>query len=345
LKVGVNQFFNLKYIKMKRITINGLFIVLAVFILAACNKEENVLPKAGVENSKFEMLTIEEDIVSFESMDDFSEFLGKANEDNEFLSEFKEKFSGFKSNFDAYEAIDESQVEDILANPEKYKSFAKIVEENGDKYLEPIIDDVNIRSVLNDAGFLKIAGKYYKFTYETVFISDRLMDLKAGNSSRVGDVEAIEVDRGNGESMRMPNEDCRQDYVKRVKISNWPRIYRNIDCRFRGRLWTTNIGALYSGIGANTTHYVKTAGVWFRDNAPMLRLKYDVNYTQYTPLYGNIPLTDSFDSGEKSNERRIDETFQFCVSVSCTFSFDNANSYHSGRGDAGNNFWSCSLNM
>ncbi len=221
------------------------------------------------------------------------------------------------------------------------------MEDDGEKYLEPIIDDANIRSVLNEAGFVKIAGKYYKFTYETVFVSEKLSDLEVGNASRIANVESIEVERSNGESMRRPNEDCREDYTKRIYIGRFfgKKRYRNIDCRFRGRLWTTNIGNLYSGIGANTTHYVKTAGIWYRDNAPMLRLKYDVTFTQYTSTYGSLTSTESFDSGERSNERRIDETFEFCVNYSCNFSFDNANSYHSGRGDAGNNFWSCNLNI
>ncbi|SMG35172.1 hypothetical protein SAMN05661096_02309 [Marivirga sericea] len=329
---------------MKKITLHNYVLLLLVIVFASCNNEENVMPKTEAENSNFEKIVIEEGIVAFESMDDFSEFLKNANTKDEFLVEFEKQFSEFKSNFDAYEAINESQVEEMLSNPEKYSAFAKIVEDNGEKYLEPIVDDVNIRSVVNESGIVKIGKKYYKFTYERVFISEKLSDLENNTTGRLSNVETIEVIRGSGESLRMPNEDCRQDYTKRVKISNWPRIYRNINCRFRGRLWTVNIGSIYSGIGANSTHYVKTAGVWFRDKAPMLRLEYDVDYIQYFPTAGNIYLTDSFDSGEKSNVRRIDETFQFCVNASCNFSFDSADSYHSGRGDAGNS-WGCNLNI
>ncbi|WKV10647.1 hypothetical protein [Marivirga harenae] len=322
---------------MKNLIFNYTLILLSVFLIASCNNEEKVLPKTVVENTKFKMLKLEDNIVSFETMDDFSEFLQKANEEEKFLAEFKEQFTGFKSNYEAYEAITASQVEDIISNPAAYESYAKIVENNGEKYLEPIIDDANIRTVLNEKGILKIANRYYKFTYETVYISKDFSDLDAENSMRTANVETIDVVRGNGDTMRRPNEDCRQDYQKKTWL-------RTLDCRFRGRLWTTNIGSLYSGIGANTTHYVKKAGIWYRDKAPMLRLKYDVNYTQSTP-YGNIPLTDSFDSGEENDVRRIDETFEFCLNASCEFSFDDATSYHSGRGDAGNNFWSCNLNI
>ena len=302
--------------KTNNVKLTGLIILLAI-IFTAC-QENNQLNDNELntltEPEYFEGLQLVDGVFQFKDQERFSEFLTAANENVDFISEFKGAYPNFKSVDDKYNELTDDMKDELAINPNAYSNFVKIVEVDGEKYAEPIIEDKYIRSILNQEGIVKIGGEFTKVTYEKIYKSDDLTSFDNGDiqSRNLNGLKVINVERSNSAlNQRMPSEDCRTDYNRRIRISRWPRLYRTLNFRFRGRIWSIDAGTFYTGIGANSTHYLKTAGIWYRDKAPRLSLEYSVTYTQYFQGNPILTTTESYNSGTKYNTRRIDETFSF----------------------------------
>jgi hypothetical protein len=111
--------------------------------------------------------------LKFNSQDEFQEAVDILLASKKNLQGVEDQFTGFVSQQQAFANLTEASLVESGGAIEPYSTFAAIVEdEEGEKYLEPVVDSKLLRYIVNQDGLLQIGENIYKFNRDEVFVFD-----------------------------------------------------------------------------------------------------------------------------------------------------------------------------
>ena len=151
--------------------ISALFLALGGLTFVAC-KKENTEPTKASETAAYPLLekvAVSNGRLKFESIQSFEKSVKSIHEKQNSLKGFESQFSDFVSSSQAFEAITEEDFEKQNGDISKFKNFAVIVEKDGEKYFEPVIDLAHLSYLINKEGLLQVGDDVYKFTYDNLY--------------------------------------------------------------------------------------------------------------------------------------------------------------------------------
>ena len=162
----------LNVFKMKMLLkISALFLALGVLTFVAC-KKENTEPTKASEIAAYPLLdkvAVSDGRLKFESIQSFENSIKSIHEKQNSLKGFESQFSDFVSSSQVFEAITEEDFAKQNGDISKFKNFAVIVEKDGEKYFEPVIDLVHLSYLINQEGLLQVGDDVYKFTRDNLY--------------------------------------------------------------------------------------------------------------------------------------------------------------------------------
>lgn len=280
---------------------------------------------------------LNQDVLHFSSKNAFDRTVADLQKDQSKLDEWERQFQGYVSMRTAYDHLTKDDLEKIsMQGIDGYENILSITGEGDDREIVRNIDDDIMASLVNQDGLLYIGNDAFKVTYNNLIrITDgvnRGADLRhiysTAEIKNQPNVEIQHVERRILNSTLKSkvsavgrDETCYRDYTQRSpKRKN----------RLKGEIWSTDLGALYSSIGARTRHQERILGAWFADKIPQIRL---IVTGQVQQLYGAPPpiVEDiNFDTGILYNSSGESNTFQFCIGVPCEFTINYMTTTHWG---------------
>lgn len=225
-------------------------LILSILTIISCTKEE-------LSNQEFEF-NILNDVLVFKSDSDFKKAV-------EMIIEFPEKFEekvsalNFESFKDLYKKISLEEIEQLILTQNNF--ITKVIDD-GEEYIEPIIDSPVLRKLLNEDGIIIVGNTAYKYTYDKVYIvsNDQLNKL-------------YELDLSNLPSKKIIRESIKlfdsEQATSRIVASYCNDYFTDPDFRGVGKIHN-NFYPTYSEVRVTTSNWEKKWYGWTRIKANFL---------------------------------------------------------------------------
>jgi hypothetical protein len=285
-----------------------IFLASTATLLIGCTRNENDLVA-----TQRELPCISEEMLTFSSMEDFTDFMGYLHgyepEDLDNVAQL----SGFISHrlfFDSLEYKPEDAICEIDENDE--------------------IEDSYLASVLNIEKELKIGESYYQVNNDFTF-GYKDCDGKTKISSFKDEIRNGSVIISNGDSMtydsdlwvykvddsESSNIGFSESYVRTNEFQSNRRV--------KGKMWRTHWG-VYTSMGTKTKMQKKSCGVWVKTKADVITVSWDVHYLWFTGVtdfiqcnfQGNQNLLGETGTKTRNNEKKSEKIFDWAAGIGTT---------------------------
>lgn len=289
-------------------------LVATLSFLLSCEKKQIEVEEEVEDRPVF--LT-SEGVLKFASEKDLSETIStlRRNQEPEKLTAWETQWKGFTSMRTAFDAIPEAEHESISLNgvPEKYAGCLIITGQGENREARRQVSDPVWATILNEDGVVYIGARAYKISYENIARVENYIQHKGSRiafSESSPEVKIFPIIRNSKVKIEEDQKSARTaiGYNNEVVCIQeyWHGGFLCCKKRFVGEIETTGVSSnpfdqdvLFTYIYAASKHQRRTTGIWWNDEVPELRLKFEstVNYVRYLVTTGNTPVTtDSFSS-------------------------------------------------
>jgi len=268
-----------------------LFIVAILASLIGCQKE-SMKDINGVTNSSsllMEGVSFENGMVKFKTQDIFDQMLNYLGEMeiSETDIDYDKIFPNFISSAEAFDALTEEMIKAENGDMTKFQDYAVLVKgEDGDNYLEPVIDSKIFGNIANKQGVYQVGDKVIKTTRDFDYV------MKAS-------------DYFDGISTKELNSIAKKHEIKRTENSDEKeKIWGYCSHHFQrvGNHWKRKMVGKFITRWASWAHYtearIKTInykrgsfGFWYRDTA------YKIHHFGNGSYEYGVPSANSGDGG------------------------------------------------
>lgn len=294
---------------MKKFLKISLFLLLLIFIPYGCQKSNEDIVNATEEQIAMEGVSIEGGMVTFKSKDDFIRTIQylRNTEISKNSIDYNELFPSFISSAEAFDALTEDDVIAEGGDIAKFQDYAIFIEkEDGDMYLEAVVDSKILGQIVNKNGFYKVGDKVIKATYDFDY------EIEAADYFNGISIEQIKSVAKKYQIVR--NETFLEKYTtwgycSKVYQHKKRKQYRKMEGRFITRnspLWH------YTEARVRTTNYKRGAfGGWYKEYAYKIHHSGSGSYQRLLPdIFGNFawadPVSFTFDQ-TAWNKKELDQ--------------------------------------
>jgi hypothetical protein len=274
------------------------------FLFVGCKENESL----SIEEQVTKQLvapTIENGVLKFVDMNQFKatfEDLMK-NQNSNYLRQWEDKFPKYISMKQAYKNLTENEKLKIAGSKSNkgYEGFLTIIQEG--ENIEAIRNSEHpIYSILfNEDGLVLIGKDAYKLEYNKIikinsYDEDKLKGVLKGELSSEMQVATFKTNKvsminknSKISSITDLDRECHDVYIGNRAFTAYFNLYGAFEVDFFG--WNPDIGfGGFSGVCAIAKHRKRFAGIWFANDAPVLRMTgvfstYSIDYgSQYIPI-------------------------------------------------------------
>lgn len=140
-------------------------LALMLFFVISCEKEKLTSPENSFSEAYLKAgISFNSGMIVFQNQEDFQKFLGKLQNQEEMLDGLEIAFKDFKSLRSTLQNL-ESTIKKMnsLSELESLKEFVYLNEKDGERFIDPLVRDLYLQSVINESSLVKIGSNIHKF--------------------------------------------------------------------------------------------------------------------------------------------------------------------------------------
>ncbi len=261
--------------KFKLFSIAALCVAALSVFMVACQKDETTLATTvSPQNITLKGVTVVDGKLKFNTQEDFNEAIKTLHANKKKLENVENQFNGFVSARKAFAEITEESLIKSNGSIEPYKHVAAIVDVNGDKHLDPVVDAKYLAILANGEGLIQIGNTIYKFTRNYVYEFDAALMPQYESSKN-----NIELMQGTKKHPITRSNDVKDDRWDRAQCD---KFYDNNGRKVSTEIENNSYFLYYEAKGRVINRKKGAFGLWYR------------KYTDGITLNGTFTVTEAF---------------------------------------------------
>lgn len=267
-----------------------MFAAIGILFIFACKKDLTEIPTETETTltltPTLSNVTIKDGRLVFKTKKDFENALGIVFDYQKDLKGFESQFHGFISARQAFKNLTEADFVQSNGDITAYKDFATFIVQEGETFLEPVVDAIMISYLVNQEGLLQIGQEITKFTRDATYTFDESqLENYRQNPERLTSLEKVErkaINRSTADQ-KPENIQLRWDVAQCDIPYQWDGRVQSR--RISGEIANTSV-YLYSEIRVQTKNrYRGFLGRWYYKKAKELKHQGGVFSTKIIPLH------------------------------------------------------------
>jgi hypothetical protein len=292
---------------MKNLLIFASVLLVSAAIVVSCSKDEQKVQTP---------ISVVDGRLVFESQEVFENQMKYLFENQDNLEGFENQFVGFTSSRQAFDNFTEEKYLAANSDMSSFKDYAILLEKDGEKYMEAVVDAELLSYVVNDKGLIQIGDKIHKYTYEKVYIFDvnQLAKFQANGINGLSDVKGYPIGR---DIQLLAKQDILECF----------NYYNDDKRRLVGEVSRIN-GPAYAEVKVTTKNHKKSLGTWIRSSCTSLTQDGDVSFDKTVT---NVTISHTVSSYKhKTQESHMSKVLDWTALTGTTFVLTASDVHHSG---------------